>query len=56
MLEEAYQLVNSTGSSQVACCWGTSGSGKSKLLELWARQKERDNAGQECFVGWAKVS
>jgi serine/threonine protein kinase len=56
MLEEAYQLVKSTGKSQVACCWGMSGSGKSKLLELWARQKESDNAGQDCFVGWAKVS
>lgn len=56
MLEEAYQLVKSTGKSQVACCWGMSGSGKSKLLELWARQKESDNAGQDCFVGRAKVS
>jgi serine/threonine protein kinase len=56
MLEEAYQIVKSTGKSQVACCWGMSGSGKSKLLELWARQKESDNAGQDCFVSWAKVS
>lgn len=55
MLEEAYRLVKTTGQSQVACCWGVSGSGKSKLLEIWARQKEADNAGQDCFVSWAKV-
>ncbi|KAJ9093692.1 hypothetical protein QFC21_006288 [Naganishia friedmannii] len=55
MLEEAYQVVKSTGKSQVACCWGTSGTGKSKLLEMWARQKESDNAGQDCFVSWAKM-
>ncbi|KAJ9094752.1 hypothetical protein QFC21_005910 [Naganishia friedmannii] len=54
-LDEAYRQVKSTGRSQVACCWGTSGSGKSKLLELWARQKEAENAGQDCFVGWAKM-
>lgn len=56
MLDEAYRLVKATGQSQVACCWGVSGSGKSKLLELWARRKEADNAGQDCFVSWAKVS
>jgi serine/threonine protein kinase len=56
VLDEAYRLVKTTGRSQVACCWGMSGSGKSKLLELWARQRELDNAGQDCFVSWAKVS
>jgi serine/threonine protein kinase len=55
MLDEAYRLVKTTGRSQVACCWGVSGSGKSKLLELWARQREADNAGQDCFVSWAKT-
>ncbi|KAJ9123034.1 hypothetical protein QFC22_001223 [Naganishia vaughanmartiniae] len=55
VLEEAYQSVKSTGRSQVACSWGISGMGKSKLLELWARQKESDNAGQDCFISWAKM-
>jgi serine/threonine protein kinase len=56
MLDQAYRLVKTTGQSQVACVWGVSGSGKSKLLETWARRKEADNAGQDCFVSWAKVS
>lgn len=55
MLDDAYHLVKTTGQSQVVCCWGPSGSGKSKLLEVWARAKERDTGGQHCLVGWAKV-
>jgi serine/threonine protein kinase len=56
MLDEAYHLVRTTGRSQVVSCEGPSGSGKSKLLEVWARTKEREVAGQRCLVGWAKVS
>lgn len=55
MLSEAYKLVKSRGKSQVVLCHGQSGSGKSKLLEVWARQKERDEGGKHCLVGWAKV-
>lgn len=55
LLDEAYNLVKTTGQSQVATCWGPSGSGKSKLLEVWARAKEKEEAGQQCLVGWAKV-
>lgn len=54
-LDIAYELVKTTKQSQVGCCWGKSGSGKSKLLETWARAKENETAGQECLVGWAKV-
>jgi hypothetical protein len=55
MLDDAYKLVKTTGQSQVVCCYGRSGSGKSKLLDVWARAKERESAGQSCLVGWAKV-
>jgi serine/threonine protein kinase len=56
-LDRVFELVKDSGTSQVACCWGTSGSGKSKLLETWARAKEGDIAGgQDVLIGWAKVS
>lgn len=54
-IDQAYQEVKSTGKVGTVCCWGTSGSGKSKLMEFWARRKEASNAGQECLVGWAKM-
>lgn len=54
-IEEAYQRVKMTGKVETVLCWGPSGSGKSKLLESWARKKEGSNAGQECLVGWAKM-
>lgn len=54
-IDTAYDKVKFTGGIETVCCWGTSGSGKSKLIELWARRKEASNAGQECLIGWAKM-
>lgn len=55
-LDRMFELVKRTGRSQVACCWGNSGSGKSKLLETWARARESETAnGGEILIGWAKV-
>ena len=54
-ISSAYDRVKCTGETQTICCWGTSGSGKSKLVEVWTRRREASNAGQECFVGWAKM-
>lgn len=54
-IDQAYQKVKMTGKVETVCCYGLSGSGKSKLLEIWARRKEASNAGQECLVGWAKM-
>lgn len=54
-IDQAYQRVKTTGKVETMCCWGPSGSGKSKLMEIWARRREASNAGQECLVGWAKM-
>jgi hypothetical protein len=55
-LDRVFELVKNTGTSQVACCWGESGCGKSKLLETWVRAKESNTGGGRDFiVGWAQV-
>ncbi|KAJ9096765.1 hypothetical protein QFC21_005035 [Naganishia friedmannii] len=54
-LEQAYQKVKLSGNVGTVCCWGPSGVGKSRLIEVWAAEKQASNAGQGCLVGWAKM-
>ncbi|KAJ9105540.1 hypothetical protein QFC19_003522 [Naganishia cerealis] len=54
-LDQAYQKVKSSGKAEIVCCWGPSGTGKSKLIEVWTSRKQASNAGQECLVGRAKM-
>lgn len=54
-LERMYDEMRATQGARTVLCHGVSGSGKSKLLEIWARQKDALNGGHECLVGWAKV-
>jgi serine/threonine protein kinase len=55
LIDLAYDKVKSTGGIETVCCWGPSGSGKSKLMEVWARRREASNAGQECLVAAGKM-
>lgn len=56
-LDRELDIVRSTGVSQVVCCWGRPGTGKTKLLETWAGARESETAtGQDVLVGWAKVN
>lgn len=54
-LEQTYNDMRATQGARTVLCYGVSGSGKSKLLEIWARQKDALHGGHECLVGWAKV-
>jgi len=54
-LDSLYTRIKLSGTPEVACCYGRSGSGKSQLIADWATKQELKNAGQDCLVGWAKL-
>jgi hypothetical protein len=54
-LDSLYTRIKLSGTPEVACCHGRSGSGKSQLIADWATKQELKNAGQDCLVGWAKL-
>jgi ABC-type polar amino acid transport system ATPase subunit len=35
--------------------WGASGSGKTGVVTRWAKGLEKEQGGQKCLVGWAKL-
>jgi serine/threonine protein kinase len=54
-LDSIFSRIKLSGTPEVACCYGRSGSGKSQLIADWATSQGVKNAGQDCFVGWAKL-
>jgi hypothetical protein len=54
-LDTIYSRIKLSGTPEVACCYGRSGSGKSQLIADWAMRQELKNAGQDCLVGSAKL-
>lgn len=54
-LDTIYTRIKLSGTPEVACCYGRSGSGKSQLIADWATRQELKNAGQDCLVGTAKL-
>jgi hypothetical protein len=54
-LDKVYHEVKTDGSVKVVCVWGASGSGKSHLVDTWARGRDGTGKDRECFVAMAKV-
>lgn len=43
------------GKAGVVTVWGVSGVGKSRLVELWAKELETREGGHAALIGWAKL-
>lgn len=58
VLDREFGLVEKKQKSRIVCCYGESGTGKSKMALTWShnRIRERTAGKRDVLVGWAKVS
>ncbi len=54
-LDKVYEEVKATGNIKIVCAWGASGTGKSHLVEQWARGLDGGKKERDSFIASAKV-